>query len=96
MLRFHPLAIANRAPVADDAIALTLAVPSALAEEFRFRAGQHLALKQVIDGQEERRTYSIVNPEGSAALTIGIPCRRTAGCRNTSRATRKWATRSTC
>jgi len=72
MLRFHQLAIANRAPVADDAIALTFAVPSTLAEEFRFRAGQHLALKQVIDGQEERRTYSIVNPEGSAALTIGI------------------------
>jgi ring-1,2-phenylacetyl-CoA epoxidase subunit PaaE len=72
MLRFHPLVIANRAPVAEDAIALTFAVPPALAGEYRFRAGQHLALKQVIDGREERRTYSIVNPEGSGTLTIGV------------------------
>ncbi|HTL49388.1 MAG TPA: 2Fe-2S iron-sulfur cluster-binding protein [Steroidobacteraceae bacterium] len=72
MLRFHPLVIAGRALVADDAIALTFAVPPTLADEFRFHAGQHLALRQVIDGQEERRTYSIVNPEGSAALTIGV------------------------
>ena len=26
----------------------------------------------MIDGQEERRTYSIVNPEGAESLTIGI------------------------
>jgi len=72
MLKFHPLVIAGRAPVADDAIALTFAVPPTLADEFRFHAGQHLALRQVIDGQEERRTYSIINAEGSAALTIGV------------------------
>ena len=72
MLRFHPLLIANRAPVAEDAIALTFAVPPALAGEFRFRAGQHLALRQFIDGREERRTYSIVNPEGADSLTIGV------------------------
>ena len=72
MLRFHPLVIAGRALVADDAIALTFAVPPTLADEFRFHAGQHLALRQVIDGQEERRTYSIVNAEGSTALTIGV------------------------
>ena len=72
MLRFHPLVIASRASVADDAIALTFEVPAALREEFRFRAGQHVALRRQIDGQEERRTYSIVNPEGAAAITIGI------------------------
>jgi len=72
MLRFHPLVVASRAPVADDAIALTFAVPPALTGEFRFRAGQHVALRQVIDGREERRTYSIVSPEGTEALTIGV------------------------
>lgn len=58
--------------MADDAIALTFAVPEALRREFRFQAGQHLALRLHIDGQEERRTYSIVNAEGAKALTIGI------------------------
>ncbi len=72
MLRFHPLVIANRAAIADDAISLTFDVPPALREEFRFRAGQHVALRRLIEGREERRTYSIVNPEGAAAITIGV------------------------
>ncbi len=72
MLRFHPLVIAHRAAVADDAIALTFEVPAALRDEFRFRAGQHVALRRLIDGREERRTYSIVNPEGAAGITIGV------------------------
>jgi ring-1,2-phenylacetyl-CoA epoxidase subunit PaaE len=72
MLRFHRLAVVDRAPVADDAIALTLAVPPALAGEFRFKAGQHVAIRCVVDGREERRTYSIVSPEGSSSLRIGV------------------------
>lgn len=72
MLKFHPLTIAARTEVADDAIALRLDVPPALREAFRFRAGQHVAIRRDIDGREERRTYSIVNPEGAESLTIGI------------------------
>ena len=72
MLKFHPLAVAARAEAAEDAIALRLDVPPALRDAFRFRAGQHVAIRREIDGREERRTYSIVNPEGADALTIGI------------------------
>ncbi|MGH8129910.1 MAG: 2Fe-2S iron-sulfur cluster-binding protein [Steroidobacteraceae bacterium] len=72
MLRFHPLAIANRAALADDAFALTFAIPDALRDEFRFQAGQHVVLRLRIGGQEERRTYSIVNSEGADTLTIGV------------------------
>ncbi len=72
MLKFHPLVITERAPVAEDAVALTFAVPPALAGEFRFKAGQHVAIRCVVDGREERRTYSIVCAEGSQSLTIGV------------------------
>ena len=72
MLKFHPLTIAGRTTAAEDAIALSFAVPAALRDEYRFVAGQHLALRLRIDGQEERRTYSIVNPEGARRLTIGV------------------------
>jgi len=72
VLKFHPLAITHRRAVADDAFALTFAVPAALRDDFRFRAGQHLALRILIEGREERRTYSIVNAEGAADLTIGV------------------------
>jgi ring-1,2-phenylacetyl-CoA epoxidase subunit PaaE len=72
VLKFHRLAISERRAIADDAVAITFAVPEALRADYRFRAGQHLALRDVIDGREERRTYSIVNPEGAASLTIGV------------------------
>ncbi len=72
MLRFHPLVVARRAEVADDAFAVTFDLPAGLREAFRFRAGQHVAVRREIGGREERRTYSIVNPEGADTLTIGI------------------------
>jgi ring-1,2-phenylacetyl-CoA epoxidase subunit PaaE len=72
MLKFHPLAVARRDEVADDAIALTFDLPAELREAFRFHAGQHVAVRREIGGREERRTYSIVNPEGAESLTIGI------------------------
>jgi ring-1,2-phenylacetyl-CoA epoxidase subunit PaaE len=75
VLKFHPLVITRRGAAADDAIALTFGLPDALRPEFRFRAGQHLGLRAIIDGREERRTYSIVNGEGAAELTIGVRLR---------------------
>jgi ring-1,2-phenylacetyl-CoA epoxidase subunit PaaE len=72
MLRFHPLVITQRTDIADDAIALTFAVPPALRNDFRFQAGQHVAIRREVNGHEERRTYSIVNPEGAGSLTIGV------------------------
>jgi ring-1,2-phenylacetyl-CoA epoxidase subunit PaaE len=72
MLRFHPLVVARRAEVADDAISMTFALPAGLTEAFRFRAGQHVVVRREIGGREERRTYSIVNPEGEDSLTIGV------------------------
>lgn len=72
MLKFHSLTVAARTEVADDAIALRLEVPPALREAFRFRAGQHVAIRREIEGRDERRTYSIVNPEGADAITIGV------------------------
>ncbi|MGQ0383943.1 MAG: 2Fe-2S iron-sulfur cluster-binding protein [Gammaproteobacteria bacterium] len=72
MLKFHPLRITGRRAVADDAIALAFAIPQALTAEFRHHAGQHVAIRAQIGGQEERRTYSIVNPEGAPELAIAF------------------------
>ncbi|MGE0582825.1 MAG: 2Fe-2S iron-sulfur cluster-binding protein [Steroidobacteraceae bacterium] len=71
MLRFHPLRLKSRTPIAEDAVSLAFEVPAALREEYRFRAGQHLAVRLGAGG-EERRTYSIVSPEGSTELRIGV------------------------
>ncbi len=72
MLKFHPLKIAERTAIADDAVALGFAMPDELRADYRFQAGQHVAVRAVLDGQEERRTYSIVSPEGADRLRIGF------------------------
>ena len=71
-LSFHPLTIASREPLADDAICLSLAVPPDLAPDYRFEPGQHVALRAMLGGREVRRTYSIVSAPGSGVLRLGI------------------------
>ncbi|MFE0460356.1 1,2-phenylacetyl-CoA epoxidase subunit PaaE [Kitasatospora sp. NPDC058965] len=62
--QFHPLRIAALDRLCEDAVAVTFEVPEPLAEEFAFRAGQTLTLRQLVDGADERRSYSICSPVG--------------------------------
>lgn len=43
----------------DDAVAVTFDVPSDLASVYAFAPGQSLTLRRVVEGREERRSYSI-------------------------------------
>lgn len=56
---FHALRIAAVERLCDDAVAVTFAVPDGLTEAFAFRPGQTLTLRRVVDGVDERRSYSI-------------------------------------
>jgi ring-1,2-phenylacetyl-CoA epoxidase subunit PaaE len=70
MLKFHPLRVVQIAPEAEDAVAVALEVPAALREEYRGRAGQHVVVRASIDGEDTRRTYSVVSAPGEAPLRI--------------------------
>jgi ring-1,2-phenylacetyl-CoA epoxidase subunit PaaE len=69
--QFHPLRVARVDALCADAAAVTFDVPVELADAYAHRAGQSLTLRRVIDGREERRSYSISSPEG-APLRIGV------------------------
>jgi ring-1,2-phenylacetyl-CoA epoxidase subunit PaaE len=69
---FHRLTVGAIEPVAEDAVAVSLKVPSELEERFLFEAGQHLTLRAVLDGAELRRTYSICAEAGRGQLRIGV------------------------
>ncbi len=75
-LAFHPLRVRSLQPEAEDAVVLTFDVPPALADTFRFAAGQHLTLRAQIAGRDVRRSYSICAGPGEA-LRVGV--RRVAG-----------------
>ena len=71
MSAFHPLRVAAVERLCDDAVAVTFDVPEDLRTAYAFRAGQSLTLRRVVDGRDERRTYSICAPVG-AAPRVGV------------------------
>jgi len=71
VLKFHPLTLMARTDAAEGAVSLSFAIPPELRDEYRFEAGQHIAVR-LGDGEAARRTYSIVNPPGGDTLRIGV------------------------
>ncbi|WP_407484060.1 2Fe-2S iron-sulfur cluster-binding protein [Elizabethkingia meningoseptica] len=45
----------------EDAVNVAVEIPEELKDKFRFRQGQYLNFRMIIDGNEERRSYSICN-----------------------------------
>jgi ring-1,2-phenylacetyl-CoA epoxidase subunit PaaE len=72
MLDFHSLTVASVDHVAEDAACVTLDIPPAMRDAFAFHAGQYVPVRRMIDGREERRTYSIVSAPGCGTLKLGI------------------------
>src|SRR5215468_2655816 len=69
---FHALPIAAVRRETADAISFALAVPNALRETFRYRPGQHLVVRAMLDGEEVRRTYSISSGPDDQELWITV------------------------
>ncbi len=78
---FHPLVVSAVDRLTDDAVAVAFAVPLSLRPVFAFRAGQHLTVRRLVDGEDVRRSYSICSTPMDLAergvLRIGV--RRVAG-----------------
>ena len=72
MSQFHPLTVAKVKHETRDAIAVTFDVPPALRDTFRYRQGQHLTLRALIDGEEVRRSYSICSAVQDRQLRVAI------------------------
>ena len=68
---FHSLAIAGIDRLCEDAVAVTFDVPAHLAEVMRFRPGEHVNVRRVVDGVEHRRSYSICAPV-DGPLRVGV------------------------
>ena len=71
-VRFHALTVADVRPLTDDAIEVTFAVPDGLRSEYDYLAGQHVALRVRLGGQELRRSYSLCRPPSEGTLSVAI------------------------
>ncbi|HEY5680518.1 MAG TPA: 2Fe-2S iron-sulfur cluster-binding protein [Pseudomonadales bacterium] len=72
MLKFHDLEVAGCTSAGEEALCLQIVVPPELREAFSGAAGQHVVLKADIDGEEVRRSYSLVSSPGEFPLRIGV------------------------
>ena len=68
---FHTLRLASVHRIPGDAVAITFDIPPALSNDFAFKPGQHVAVRAMIDGVEQQRTYSICTGS-NGPLRIGI------------------------
>jgi ring-1,2-phenylacetyl-CoA epoxidase subunit PaaE len=82
--RFHPLRVAAIRALTDASIEVTFAIPEQVRGEFEYLAGQHVALRRVIDGRELRRSYSLcrladAGGGGDGPRTISVAIKRDSG-----------------
>jgi ring-1,2-phenylacetyl-CoA epoxidase subunit PaaE len=68
---FHALRVAAVDRLCEDAVGVTFTVPEELGSDFAFRPGQSLTLRRTVDGQEQRRSYSVCSALGQAPR-IGV------------------------
>ncbi len=71
-LHFHPLRVRALRPDTEEAMVVSFDVPDDLAEHFHFTQGQYLTLRQVIDGEDIRRSYSICAGLDDGELRVGV------------------------
>jgi ring-1,2-phenylacetyl-CoA epoxidase subunit PaaE len=73
---FHKLAVSRLDRLTDDGYVVGFAVPAELRDAYAFRAGQHLTIRLVADGEDTRRSYSICSTPAELVaggeLRIGV------------------------
>ena len=69
---FHSLRVSEIELLTDDAVAISFDVPPELAEAYDFEAGQHLAIRSPVVGDDVRRNYSICAPAGAGLLRVAV------------------------
>src|SRR5215471_8484484 len=75
--RFHTLTISDIRRETADAVSLAFSVPAELQSAYRYKPGQYLTLRAVIDGEDVRRSYSICSGLDDGELRVVI--KRLAG-----------------
>ena len=79
--QFHRLTIKDVRPETADAITVAFDVPPALRDAYRFTQGQFLTLRETLDGEDVRRSYSVCVgvPDYEARGELRVAIKRVAG-----------------
>src|SRR5437667_2338390 len=69
---FHRLKIRDLHRETAEAVSIAFAVPTGLAQAYRFDPGQHLTLRTTLGGVETRRSYSICTGPDDRDLRVVV------------------------
>lgn len=72
MTEFFALPVAEMEPLTDDSVTITFGLDELNRSRFAYRAGQHVTIRAIIEGQDVRRSYSICAGEGRGGLRVGV------------------------
>lgn len=71
-VHFHPLKIRSVKKETADCISVSFDVPENLKEAFQFKEGQNITVRQVVEGNEIRRSYSVCTAPHENELKVAI------------------------
>ncbi|TCK41358.1 ring-1,2-phenylacetyl-CoA epoxidase subunit PaaE [Leucobacter luti] len=69
---FHELRVAEVRPLTESSVEVTFEVPPELASDYHYLAGQHLALRTTLNGEDVRRSYSICRPPSDGRISVAV------------------------
>src|SRR5688572_23178729 len=72
MIHFHTLEVKKVQKETDDCVSITFNVPEELKDVFKFKQGQNLTIKKIINGEEIRRSYSICTSPFDNELKVAV------------------------
>lgn len=70
--QFHALEVADVRHLTSDAIEVTFSVPDELAYAFEYEPGQYVGIRQELEGEPLRRSYSICQAPAPGRLKVAI------------------------
>ena len=70
--KFYTLRVCDLCRETSDSVSVAFDVPEGLRDLFRFTQGQHLTLRTIIDGTDQRRSYSICSAPHETDLRVAI------------------------
>lgn len=79
MHHFHSLKVKKARVETNDCIHLVFEVPESLRPLYRYRAGQYLTLRKLIDGEDVRRSYSIVSAPREEKQDVDVLVKKLPG-----------------
>ena len=71
-IHFHKVKIKEIRKETNDCVSISFEIPNNLKDSFSFQHGQNITIKKDINGEEERRSYSICSSPFDNELRVAV------------------------